>query len=457
MNRDAVMLGTIDVEELPLHFEVHQSLQHVLPSNIEEDENDFRSLLYLLNDNDFERAASMWTAQDALYQACVKAEQEALLEAEAQRNYTRDLAELLEQLMEDDDDLIDMLGRRILATNGYQIPDLWHSQHQHHHHHPHHHHHRHHPRHHGRDPRQVSDVEAAWNDFEARSDWPAYSFADPFIHAAPIVIRGHAPHRPTVARPAAESSHMPVASSSKARAQTRTRVAVHPLTGVPLLLVEEEADDREGYPQDEDAATEYDNRDDDDRADEWPIDDESDIDWLGRELVHRLGGANVWVLGAGGHTESPQQDIAPSAAEASSSQSASKASLAVTSEQKPDSASATLPTAVEEVDSDHEPAHAATFSSTANQGLSDFNNASQRVAAALARAALHSPSGEKRGSSATEPARRQRAATVMSESEEEELETVGRPVEAEPAEEYASSPNDRPRKSFKVADLRTAK
>ncbi len=56
----------------------------------------------------------MWTTRDALHQARVKAEQEALLEAEVQRTYTRDLAELLEQLMEDDDDLIDMLGRRIL-------------------------------------------------------------------------------------------------------------------------------------------------------------------------------------------------------------------------------------------------------------------------------------------------------------------------------------------------------
>ncbi len=118
---------------------------------------------------------------------------------------------------------------------------------------------------------------------------------------------------------------MPVASltsstSSKARAQTRTQVALHPLTGVPLLLLEEDAEDEEGYPHDEVAAPEYDSQEDE-AANEWPVDDESDIDWLGRELLHRLGGANVWVLGAGEYPEPPQQDITPSAREAPTSQS----------------------------------------------------------------------------------------------------------------------------------------
>ncbi|CBQ73772.1 conserved hypothetical protein [Sporisorium reilianum SRZ2] len=433
MDREAFVLGAITFEELPLRVELHQSMQPLRPSSIEEDEEDARSLLYLFDDNDFERAAAELAIEEARQQAQAEAAAEAFIEAEVERQRTRALAGRLRQLLEDDDELVDMLGRRILATNGYQVPDLWHPHHYHRHH-----HHRHDPHLQAsgsRGPRpgasgaRYTDVHTAWHELaELRNR------ASPFIHSAPVIVRGHAPYLPKAAQQDPSSSRSPATSSTPpAPTQTHTRIAIHPLTGVPMLLVEQD-DETDEDAAGHNGATNVVDTDADDEADEWPIDDESDIDWLGRELLRLQSGANVWVLGT--------DHDAPSSSQSASTVPAASQPAKPT---EPEPAAPTLPTHVEEVDSDQEHPHVAR---ALQPGL---DSPSRRVAAALARAALHTPSSSETSPSASTAGQRtrQRAATVMSESEEEELETVGRPVE-----EHVVKDDDRPRKTVKVVDLR---
>lgn len=495
MSRNALVFGTINFEELPLHIE-HHSFQSLQPSSIEEDEDDPRSLLYLFDDNDFERAATFLAIEEARRQAQARAE--ALAEAGAQQRLlpqqqrAQALAARLEQLLDEDDELIDMLGRRILATRGYQVADLWRPHHYHHFYHSHGPHFYHEV---GSEPfgsqyastsrlsaasiprrPRASDIHAAWDDFEDQSSLSDYARAGPFIHAAPLILQGHAPYPPRIGqrvavapRPAHEHSHSVPRSSTN---DTRTRIAVHPLTGVPMLLVGDDSDRPIPHVIPASSNADEDHRDvgsaSDDDADEWPIDDESDLDWLGRELLRRRDGANVWILGTdddrlapidahGEQQESPLKTQKAGSSAPTSTASAIASGLAKNTR----SAAPTLPVEIEEVDSDHELAGAASaLDPSRSEGAPVFSSPSQRVAAALARAALghQTPSATSQteaGSSGTRP-RRQRAATVMSESEEEELETVGVPVDdkEDGKRDDASSLNDRPRKSVKVVDLR---
>ncbi|SPO26846.1 uncharacterized protein UTRI_04159_B [Ustilago trichophora] len=469
MSHSAVLLGTLTFEELPLHME-HQSIQALQPSSIEEDEDDPRSLLYLFDDNDFERAAAFLAIEEAHQRA--QAAAEALAEAEAQQQRTRALANRLRQLLEEDDELVDMLGRRILATNGYPVADLWQ---------PHHYYSRHgQPYHHyhsyntygfqhpstsrssqaenpvsGFTPGlRVRDAHAVWDELAQHDGRSDYSHASPFVHAAPVILQGHAPYQSKAAQRIALISQPTTAPSpSLSRVPANTRIAIHPLTGLPMLLVEEDSDAKEASSSRDVSAVEH-GFESDEEAGEWAIDDESDLDWLGRELLRRQGGANVWVLGTDDNT-SQKTAFHPSSQEISpQSQSASNPSTAAANLAEQASISdSTLPVEVEEVDSDHELANiASALNSNRGEGIANLSSPSQRVAAALARAALRSPRPEQKTQ------RRLRAATVMSESEEEELETVGRPVEESDQEremgDDASSLNDRPRKSIKVVDLR---
>uniref|UniRef100_V5EJH9 Uncharacterized protein n=2 Tax=Kalmanozyma brasiliensis (strain GHG001) TaxID=1365824 RepID=V5EJH9_KALBG len=275
------------------------------------------------------------------------------------------------------------------------------------------------------------------------------------------MLRGHAPYKPRPAQNAAVPSRAPTASSAsssatKARAPTHAQIAIHPITGVPMLFVEEDADAEEVSHGGEAAMNEYDESEDE--ADEWPIDDESDLDWLGQEILRRHGGADVWVLGTDNDVKAHKQ--ASTSPVAGESLSPSKSGAAAATAKQAETIPVHLPTAVEEVDSNHELANIGSSLSSRSEAASNPSSPSQRVAAALARAALRSPSGgsEKQTSNTTGKARRPRSATVMSESEEEVLETVGRPVEEDEKDESmddAGSLNDRPRKSIKVVDVRT--
>lgn len=486
-----MVFRTITFEELPPHLE-HPSVQALRPSSIEEDEDDPRSLLYLFEDNDFERAAAFLAIEEARHQAQARAE--ALAEAEAyqrrilQQERTQALAARLEQLLDEDDDLVDLLGRRILATNGYQVPDLWQPHHYHHH------HHRYGPRFHhytpyhtygsqhastSREPHDATrlarfpDVHAAWDGYAEEADLSDYARASPFIHTAPLIFQADARRPPKVAQGMPVRSVPGSSQSSAPRAPTPThaRIAIHPLTGVPMLLVEEESGDAitgDAYKYG-DAKSEVPDAelDTDDEADEWDIDDESDLDWLGLELLRRQGGANVWILGTGdgnalGAHVQPRTELGQ--AESSKTPNLASALASGASEQaEPTTAwMPTLPVEVEEVDSDHELANVASaLDPSRNEAPATLSSPSQRVAAALANAALLNPAAtastaSKAGSGAAQP-RRQRAATVMSESEEEELETVGRPVvetDAQAKKDDANRLDDRPRKTVKVTDLR---
>lgn len=472
MSHSAVLLGSLTFEELPLHIE-HYSLQALQPSSIEEDEDDPRSLLYLFDDNDFERAAAFLAIEEARQRAQTAAE--TLAEAEAQQQRTRALANRLRQLLEEDDELVDMLGRRILATNGHQVADLWQPQHYHSRHAQQYCHHNPYDTNgfqHASTSRnsqaanrvsgfapgvRVRDAHAMWDELAEHAGRSDYPQASPFVHAAPVILQGHAPYQPKAAQRIALVSQPTTAPSpSSSRAPAHTRIAIHPLTGLPMLLVEEDSGVKEAS-QSRDASSVEHGYQSDEEAGEWAIDDESDLDWLGHELLRRQGGANVWVLGT---DDNPSQTTASrTSSDEISPQSRSASTMSTSAANRANRAkqtstfAATLPVEVEEVDSDHELANVASaLNSNRGEGTANLSSPSQRVAAALARAALRSPKP------AQQVARRQRAATVMSESEEEELETVRRPVvESDQDKELgddASSLNDRPRKSVKVVDLR---
>lgn len=439
MSDPLVVFGTIQFEELPVQHE-HHPLPSLRPTSIEEDEDDPRSLLYLFEDNDFEQAAAFLAIEEARQQA--QAAAEALAEEQRriiQQQRIRSLAARLEQLLEEDDELIDMLGRRILAKNGYQTKELWGL--------PHYHRYGHHI-----DVSQIAstsymrDAHTAWNDLADEARVPGYARASPFIHAAPVMLRGHQQHAPKSQHRAPPS----VTTSSAERSTSigrHARIAVHPLTGVPMLLMEDDAlleQDRSGRNS---GAQDY-NVDADEEEGPWPIDDESDYDWLGRELLRRQGGANFWILGTDDREPSTHPTPSVSAIDqaqqtpgnaAPVSSAAAEAELATPAPPN----SSMLPSEVEEVDSDHELANiASNLTSSGHDGVP-----LHRVAAALAHATR--PESGNGG-----PTRRQRAATVMSESEEEELETVGKPIEDEGKEGDAGSLNDRPKKSIKIVDVR---
>ncbi|KAJ9477862.1 Timeless protein [Pseudozyma hubeiensis] len=455
MSREAILLGTLEIEEIPLHVHLSQTIQALRPSAIEEVQDDARSLLYLFDDNDFERAATFLAIEEARQQAEVRAyaeAAEALIEAEIQRQRTQTLAGRLRQLMDEDDELIDMLGRRLLATRGYQVPDLWDPHHYHHHHH----------QHLQAGPSRSEDVAraarstdvyAAWNELNDQTGSSMHRRPSPFIHAAPVLLRGHAPYQPLVQK---SSTRVPLgtmgtSSATTAKIPAHTRVAVHPLTGIPMLFFEETSDTKETATA---SSSQPVTASLDDQAEAelgaWPIDDESDLDWLGRELLHRRGGADVWILGTDDGVVFAEPKPAAAAAPAASSPSGRP-----TSTNASESADPILPVHVEEADSDHDTPYDASEPT--------LSSPSQRVAAALAQAALRSTESQQPVSHSpqkTGQTRKQRSVTVMSESEEEELETVGRPVVEEEQEEHeqskveASSLDDRPRKTVKVVDLR---
>ena len=460
MSHNTVVFSTINFEELPLHIE-HHSIQTLRPSSIEEDDHDPRSLLYLFEDNDFERAATFLAMEEARQRA--QAAAEARAEAEAREQRKRALAARLEQLLEEDDELVDMLGRRILAMNGYQLPDLWQPDHYHHHHHG--------PQYYQYDPyyalgyqhastsrnpqlwhlrgrtyhNRNADIHAAWDGIVDQASSSDYARASPFVHAAPLILHGHAPYQSRTTQRAGASSRPTETSAKKVQNPTRTRIAIHPITGVPMLLVGEDSETDQLQTASDHRGEESKQGDtSDDGSDEWAVNDESDLDWLGRELLRRQLGANVWVLGTDDNPSSKPISHANTQSHQSSSSSAlpTKSASTLTSQAAKEhrSATPTFATEVEEVDSDNEQPPL----TSASQGASAMSSPSQRVAAALSKAALSSVGGSGQ-------TRRQRAATVMSESEEEELETVGRPVVESDSDERGG---DRPRKSVKVQDLR---
>lgn len=454
MSREGILLGMLEIEEIPLHVHLNQTNQAIRPSAIEEDQDDARSLLYLFDDNDFERAAAFLAIEEARQQAEARAHAaaEALIEAEIQRQRTQTLAGRLRQLMDEDDELIDMLGRRLLATRGYQVPDLWN---------PHRYHHRHHqhlqagPTRSGNvaRPARSTDVYAAWNDLADQTDFLIDHRPSPFIHAAPVVLRGHAPY-PSRAQhsstpfPPGTVGTSSAAAAAKTPARTHTRVAVHPLTGVPMLFIEGTSDTEEtGTPSSSQPVIASLADQAEAELGAWPIDDESDLDWLGRELLHRRGGADVWILGTDNGIKFSEPTSTAAAAPTTSSPSAGPASTNAI-----ESAEPILPVHVEEADSDN--------NIPFDESEPALSSPSHRVAAALAQAALRSTESQQPAAHSSQKmgqTRKQRSATVMSESEEEELETVGRPVVEEEQEQNraeASSLDDRPRKTVKVVDVR---
>ncbi|GAC75044.1 hypothetical protein PANT_14d00011 [Moesziomyces antarcticus T-34] len=398
----SIVLGTISFEEVPAHLE-HHAHPALHPSAIEEDEDlDARSLVYLLEDNDFERAAVFLAAEEARRRANALAQAEAEAEArrqQAQQQRARALAQQLEQLLDDDEQLIDLLGRRILAINGHHVQDLWHP-------------HQHDRYAHLGGPSHASsshalpragfvgrrDLHAVWGDNDASA---GPTGASPFIHASPLVVLGNAPYRRTIADRTAGPSG----------AKLGSRVAIHPLTGVRMLLQDDQFVELPDAGDESDAESE-----------EWAVRDESDIDWLGRELLRRRLGADVWVIGTDDRSPPP---VSPTQAK---------------DERKQETVAA-VPVSVEEVESDDELVTAAQEMATASPGPRHRDTGAS-PAQAETRSSDDSPAN-------TSGKTRQRAATVMSESEEEELETVGRIVT-----EPAASLNDRPRKAVKVVDRR---
>ncbi len=396
----SIVLGTISFEEVPAHLE-HHAHPALHPSAIEEDEDlDARSLVYLLEDNDFERAAAFLAAEEARRRADVLAHAQAEAEArrqQVQQQRVRALAQQLEQLLDDDEQLINLLGRRILAFNGHHVQDLWH------------------PHQRGRyahlgGPSHAStsyalppagfggrrDLHAVWDDYDESA---GLTGASPFIHASPLVFHDNVAYRRT----------MPVSRSSGAK--VGSRVAIHPVTGVRMLLQDGNTVELPDAGNESDAESE-----------EWAVRDESDIDWLGRELLRRRLGADVWVLGTDDRTptESPQHSK---------------------DENKQETVAA-VPVSVEEVESDDEVDAAVQGMVTASPGSTPHD-----TSASSAQDTRSSNDSTAHTSGKT----RQRAATVMSESEEEELETVGRPVT-----EPAASLEGRPRKAVKVVDRRAS-
>ncbi|SNX84856.1 uncharacterized protein MEPE_03565 [Melanopsichium pennsylvanicum] len=477
------LFTTINIEELPPHHTALDSIQSLLPSSIEEDQDDPRSLLYLFDDNDFERAAAFLALDKARQQAHAAAE--AVAVADMRQQSISALASRLRQLLDEDDELVDMLGRRILATRGYQINDLWQ---------PHCHYHRHDPQHYQYDPHRGNgyqqapasrtpdheyttirqtrfpDVHAAWDGFaDQERSLSDYDRASPSIHTAPVLLHGHAHRQPSTTQRTAIASHSAAArpSRSSTGAATQARIAIHPLTGVPMLLVKRDSEVDEGTSgHDVPAMSQGHESDDDDDVDadvdEWAIHDESDLDWLGRELLHRQSGDPVWILGTNQDVVSKPDPIPkiPQASNQSMPVSAPSSAAQQRAQKRIVPATPTLPVHVEEADSDHELASVAGgLNPCTGETGANLSSASRRVAAALAQAALVTPEpAQQAGSIRDKPRRQQRAATVMSESEEEQLETVGRPVESDHESRAeggdVSSLNDRPRKTVKVVDLR---
>ncbi len=430
MSHSPMVFSTIHFEELPLHFEYHTHTP-LRPTSIEEDEDDPRSLLYLFEDNDFERAAAFLAIEEARQQAQARAE--ALAEAEAQQRRllqqqrVQALADQLRQLLEEDDELIDLLGRRLLAVKGHQVPDIWQPHHhrqpqyQHYHYGPHYY-----PHASYRDyasssriphmshasaltaPRtfQSRDVHAAWDELmDASSSGNAR--ASPFIHSAPVVVRGHAPRSSQATKGAALGSTAapePSRSSASKPSAGHTSIAIHPVTGVPMLLVEQDSSEDADPTVVPSRDVKGNDAEADDEADEWAVDDESDLDWLGRELLRRQGGANVWVLGSeNGLAKKPATSSSTSQAPSSCTQpsTSSAETTSVGPAEPPTSTlSPTLPVQVEEVDSDHELASIASALDPAkNESTLNFNSPSHRIAAALAQAALSSPSTAEKSNS----------------------------------------------------------
>lgn len=113
---------SITIEELPSLGASRSLLPVLLPTSIDE-EDDPRSLLYIFDDSDVQRAAALF--------AVVRAEAEA--EAEAQLSLQQEKGRLalekqLEHLLDQDEAFVDLIGRRLLAINGYDVPDIWSNQ-----------------------------------------------------------------------------------------------------------------------------------------------------------------------------------------------------------------------------------------------------------------------------------------------------------------------------------------
>lgn len=103
---------SISIEELPSISSLPQN--PLLPTSIDE-EDDLRSLLYIFDDSNVERVAALYLL--------AQAEAQAAAEMEQQR--TEELVKHLETLLDEDEAFTDLIGRRLLAINGYDVPDIW--------------------------------------------------------------------------------------------------------------------------------------------------------------------------------------------------------------------------------------------------------------------------------------------------------------------------------------------
>ncbi|KAN0061892.1 hypothetical protein ACQY0O_005886 [Thecaphora frezii] len=457
-----ILFHSIEFEEIPVSDQ-HLHPASLRPSSVHELE-DPRTLIYLIDD---ERS----DAHDALAAALAERQREL----QAQRYLQR-----LESVMEDEL-ILDALGRRLLAVKGYDVPDVWQPAR-----HPFHHHYHHlgprfgdvgypfQSQYYGSGFPTVASSAMQTRSLSGGHDLfyrsvPASGSADrgqglerlynlatpawnphqtsfnPFIHTAPIIVRSD--RTPT-------SEHPSRAQSSGERV---ARIAIHPVTGLPVLYSEEPdfyGDDTESSTRG--APAKRPQQDDDD------IEDEADIDWLGRELLMRDRGAPVWILDAdpAGREEavprSPQpggpsvqvieaEDDDVDDAEGSTDRLfgscdihalASALAEASRASRQPSSAGPEASVATEAARAPSASPAAATLASA------DSSAASPSPAAAMAVAAAAAPAI---------PRARSRAATVMSESEEEELETVGR---IEMDDEMDGTAGDRPKKAVKVTDTR---
>ena len=239
-------LETILIEEIPAsdHYH-HPASASLLPSSIYE-QDDPRSLIYLLDSDPLEDAVA------ALAEEKRRRQQQQLEEAR------------LERMMIEEDMLLDALGRRLLAVQGLAVPDIWNEA-------------LFFPGQPGSSlPPFVTPSVAttrlasgsgttagaggrgltlASTSSYGHSPYHGHAFgADPFVHMAPVILTSDR-------RPSFKED------------PTLRKIAVHPVTGQPVLFTGQA-----------------------DFYSESNEDDDFDLDWLGRELLLRGRGAGVWVI-----------------------------------------------------------------------------------------------------------------------------------------------------------------
>ncbi|EPQ25890.1 uncharacterized protein PFL1_06564 [Pseudozyma flocculosa PF-1] len=248
----ALVFHTIEYEEIPL-ADQHLHPLSIRPSSVYE-RDDPRSIIYVIQDepnmsgsiddyDGFDLAAAVAAAAAERRQQQQQRIQQAR-QAEAMRR--------LESVMEDEA-ILNAIGRRILAINGYDVPEPWQHfhrrpQYQHLHQHQHHHH------------RHSSPA-------SVQSEW---AYLPPQYHQQ--LPRGYG---------------------------YSSRAYPHVFSASSLQLPGPSSG-RTAWQGDEDA-DEYDQGQ-----------DEVDIDWLGSELLSRERGAPVWILDAHRTAESRDKAATPS-------------------------------------------------------------------------------------------------------------------------------------------------